>query len=140
MHAMRPVEFYVERVRAFAGRPILVWAGTQCDDYASWWELVVIFDEPEASAGPVTMSEVNGRPYAELLIASPPGDLLGDLPIGRRAVAADADPDLDGRDRAASEELGLAVARALGLPFAIEPREAPHLRWWEVFGPPVPHV
>lgn len=147
---MRPVEFYVNRVRAFPARPVLVWANSECDDGSAWWDLWVIFEKPDL--GPrwphhgfehhdpvngsrhIFVKEVDGRRYAELLVACPPGDIFsdeegrvrGEYPPGHQR-------DVDGQDRIVSETLARQLGEALGIPHAVEPRDAPHLQWWDVW-------
>jgi len=152
----RPLEFYVRKVRAVPARPVLVTASIEADDYSAWWDLTVVFEQPDESLGwgPYWVNhedplngeavlrghEVLGRRYYALMIASPPYDVIfgnnryDDLLSGEPAeqgALEPREPDLDGADRADADRLARALAGALEVPVWVVPEKGPHWAWWD---------
>jgi hypothetical protein len=145
---MRPIEFYLERVRAFSGRPVLVWGVAEIDDHSSVWDLYVILeqlpgrvpwspygfehDDPVIGRHPISVSEVEGRRFAQLYIANPPGDVFD----GGSCFHIEDPPgygrDFYGSDRAALEDVGRRLADALAVPLALEPTDGASVPWYEL--------
>jgi hypothetical protein len=144
---MKELGYYLERVRAFPGRPILVTAHLEGDQWF-WWDLYVVFaprdgaepwpepwfeyQDPVAGRFHVSVKTVERCRFAELLIASPPGDVF----VGEGGIHVEHpegyERDLDGRDQQATKDLGARLSGALGVPFAFEPPDAPSRPWWEL--------
>jgi hypothetical protein len=145
---VRPIEFYLERVRAFPGRPVLVWGVAEVDDHSSAWDLFVVFEqlpgEPpwdrygfqyaDAVIGqhPVSVDEVDGRRFAQLFIAEPPGDIFDGGGCFRIEDPPGYERDFYGTDRAALEDLGRRLADALSVPLALEPTYGASVPWYEL--------
>jgi Sel1 repeat len=131
----------------------MIWAGLECDDYSTWWELFAVFEEPErpgtraraweSHCGENHEDEVNGkvhirvqdvsdRRYGALLIELPPGNMERREDGLYCQFPPDYKSDVDGADRAASAELGTALAVAIGVPFEIESREGGHRDWRDI--------
>jgi hypothetical protein len=145
---MRDLQFYLKRVRAFPGRPIVVWGYPEVDDRSYWWDLFVVFapadgakpwtkpwfdyDDPVTGRHPVSTDEVEGQRFAELLIAVPPGDVFDGGGCYQMDYPAGYERDFEGRDQQATKDLGARLAAALEVGFAFEPPDAPPRRWWEL--------
>src|SRR5688572_461451 len=69
--------------------------------------------------------------FAELLIASPPGDIFDGGGIHRIEHEPGYERDFDGRGQQATKCLRARLPDALGVPLGFEPAEAPSVLWWE---------
>jgi hypothetical protein len=150
---MRQVDYYLRRIRAVGARPVMIWAGIDSDDCSAWWELFAVFEEPERQGssarawedhcGKNHEDDVNGkvhvrvrdvadRRYGAMLVEMPPGNMEYREDGIHFNYPPDHKSDLDGADRAASAELGAALAAAIGVPFEIEPPDRGYRTWRDV--------